>query len=269
MQLRLAAPFAILTAVACSPPDSPSTPDGTATDDPSATAATASTGAADEASASVGESSGSTGTAGGPEGSASTNDSNPTTTTTTTGDDDATTGIDVDGSGSTGESGDTPPPDCAASTDCEACGAIDGCGWCGATGVCSAGDADGPAAGECTGGWEADGDFFSCPAANCFAQTNCGDCQDAYSGCGWCASNNTCMPGAPDVPAPGGECADQQWYFDICPEDCADEMTCVSCTGTVGCGWCFGSGSCAAGTDAGPLAGPCAGEWSTAVDACF
>jgi hypothetical protein len=154
-------------------------------------------------------------------------------------------------------------------SDCEACGAVDGCGWCGASGTCSAGDGDGPGAGACSGGWVVEGDFFSCPAANCFAQTNCADCQDAYIGCGWCASSGTCMAGAPDVPAPPAECADQQWHFDICPEDCADEMTCVSCTGTNGCGWCGASGACAAGTDVGPLVGACAGEWSTEVGACF
>lgn len=161
------------------------------------------------------------------------------------------------------------PPDCAAMADCEACGALDGCGWCGATGTCGLGDGEGPAAGACAGGWVIEGDFFSCPAANCFAQTNCADCQDAYIGCGWCASTGTCMAGAPDLPAPPAECADQQWYFDICPEDCADEMTCVSCTGTNGCGWCGASGACAAGTDTGPLVGACAGAWSTEVGACF
>jgi hypothetical protein len=77
------------------------------------------------------------------------------------------------------------------------------------------------------------------------------------------------MPGAPDVPAPGGECADQQWFFDICPEDCAGEMTCVSCSGTNGCGWCGASNTCAAGTDVGPLVGACAGGWSVDVDPCF
>lgn len=175
----------------------------------------------------------------------------------------------ADSSGSAPSTTGDPPPDCAAMSDCEACGAVDGCGWCGASGTCSAGDNDGPDAGACSGGWVVEGDFFSCPAANCFAQTNCADCQEAYSGCGWCASTGTCMSGAPDVPAPPAECADQQWYFDICPEDCADEMTCVSCTGTNGCGWCGATGGCAAGTDAGPLVGACAGAWSTEVDACF
>ncbi|MBK6922108.1 MAG: hypothetical protein IPH07_32250 [Deltaproteobacteria bacterium] len=169
--------------------------------------------------------------------------------------------------GSSGSEG--PAPDCAAFDDCEDCGAVDGCGWCGATGSCAAGDASGPAGGSCSGGWVDDGDFFSCPAANCFAQTDCASCQDAYQGCGWCASNSTCMPGAPDMPAPGGSCEDEQWYFDICPEDCAGEMTCVSCTGTVGCGWCTAGNTCMAGTSAGPLAGSCGGTWSIDTDACF
>ena len=168
-----------------------------------------------------------------------------------------------------GSSGDPIPADCAPITDCEACGALAGCGWCGATGTCSAGDGEGPSAGSCTGGWVIEGDFFSCPAADCFARTSCGECQDAFTGCGWCASSGTCMAGAPDMPAAPAVCADQQWYFDICPEDCADEMTCVSCTGTVGCGWCPGGSGCAAGTDAGPLEGSCASGWSLEVDSCF
>lgn len=161
------------------------------------------------------------------------------------------------------------PPDCAALVDCEACGARDGCGWCGATGTCSAGGEAGPSEGACSGGWVIEGDFFSCPAANCFARTTCGECQDAFTGCGWCASTGSCMAGAPDMPAAPAACAEGQWYFDICPEDCESEMTCVSCTGTVGCGWCAGSSSCTAGTEAGPLQGACASGWSVDVDPCF
>lgn len=168
-----------------------------------------------------------------------------------------------------GSTGDAIPSDCDPVTDCEECGALVGCGWCGATGTCSAGDANGPSAGSCSGGWVIAGDFFSCPAADCFARTSCGECQDAFTGCGWCASSGTCMPGAPDLPAAPATCDDQQWYFDICPEDCADEMTCVSCTGTVGCGWCAGGGGCTAGTSAGPLEGSCASGWSVEVDSCF
>lgn len=161
------------------------------------------------------------------------------------------------------------PPDCAPITDCEACGAMDGCGWCGATGTCSAGGEAGPSEGACSGGWVIEGDFFSCPAANCFARTTCGECQDAFTGCGWCASTGSCMAGAPDMPAAPAACAEGQWYFDICPEECASEMTCVSCTGTVGCGWCAGSSSCTAGTATGPLQGACASGWSVDVDPCF
>jgi hypothetical protein len=161
------------------------------------------------------------------------------------------------------------PPDCAPLSDCEACGAMDGCGWCGATGTCSAGGEVGPSEGACSGGWVIEGDFFSCPAANCFSRTTCGECQDAFTGCGWCASTGSCMAGAPDMPAAPAACAEGQWYFDICPEDCASEMTCVSCTGTVGCGWCAGSSSCTAGTEAGPLQGACASGWSVDVDPCF
>ena len=174
-----------------------------------------------------------------------------------------------DDSASAGSTTGAPPPACDGIGDCERCGAVEGCGWCGATGTCAAGDATGPAGGSCSGGWVIEGDFFSCPAADCFAQTNCADCQDFYSGCGWCASNGTCMPGAPDMPAPGGQCEDQQWYFDICPEDCGDEMTCISCTGTVGCGWCDASNTCMAGTDAGPLQQACGGGWSTSPNSCF
>ena len=178
---------------------------------------------------------------------------------------------DDDASTSSAESsGDgTPPPDCAAYDDCEACGAEDGCGWCGATGTCTAGDGEGPDAGSCSGGWVIEGDFFSCPAANCFGRTTCGECQDAFTGCGWCASTGTCMAGAPDMPAAPAECPGDQWYFDICPADCADEMTCVSCEVNVGCGWCGASGGCVAGTDAGPLEGACAGGWTSEVGDCF
>lgn len=183
-----------------------------------------------------------------------------------------TSGSGSSGSGSeevTGSTGDPIPPDCEPVTDCEECGALAGCGWCGTTGTCTAGNADGPTAGSCAGGWVIEGDFFSCPAANCFGRTSCTDCQDAFTGCGWCASTGTCMAGAPDMPAAPAECADQQWYFDICPADCADEMTCVSCTGTVGCGWCAGGGGCLPGTDAGPIEGACGSGWSTEVDSCF
>jgi hypothetical protein len=169
----------------------------------------------------------------------------------------------------TGSTGDPIPPDCDPITDCEECGALAGCGWCGTTGTCTAGNADGPSAGSCAGGWVIEGDFFSCPAANCFGRTSCADCQDAFTGCGWCASTGTCMAGAPDMPAAPAMCDDQQWYFDICPADCADEMTCVSCTGTVGCGWCAGGGGCLPGTDAGPIEGACGSGWSTDTDTCF
>jgi Plexin repeat len=271
--LSLVAAAAVVTA--CVPPSDPADPGGssgvsepTGTSGPTtsgpttsvttSTSESATSGPADSSSSGATEG---TSDASATDASAGTETSEGTTVGASTG---GASETDAEASSSGG-----PPPDCAASTDCESCGEVDGCGWCGATGMCSAGDAVGPAVGECSAGWEADGDFFSCPAVNCFAQTNCGDCQDSFIGCGWCASNNTCMPGAPDVPAPGGECEDQQWYFDICPEDCADEMTCVSCTATVGCGWCFGSGSCTAGTDVGPLAGACNGEWSTEVGACF
>jgi hypothetical protein len=169
----------------------------------------------------------------------------------------------------TGSTGDPIPADCEPVTDCEECGALAGCGWCGTIGTCTAGNANGPSAGSCAGGWVTEGDFFSCPAANCFGRTSCTDCQDAFTGCGWCASTGTCMAGAPDMPAAPAMCADQQWYFDICPADCADEMTGVSCTGTVGCGWCAGGGGCLPGTDAGPIEGACGSGWSTDTDTCF
>ncbi|MFO0631766.1 MAG: hypothetical protein U0168_02845 [Nannocystaceae bacterium] len=248
-------------------------PGGDATASAGSTASASTTASTGDSSGSGHVSSGGTddGTAAdatGSPGSGSTSATSAGSTAASSDDDGSDTSAGTDGSVG-GSTTDAPPPSCEGIGDCERCGAVEGCGWCGASGTCAPGDANGPAGGSCSGGWVLAGDFFSCPAANCFAQTNCADCQDFYSGCGWCAANGTCMPGAPDMPAPGGQCADQQWYFDICPEDCADEMTCISCTGTVGCGWCDASNTCMAGTDAGPLLQACGGGWSTSPDSCF
>ena len=106
--------------------------------------------------------------------------------------------------------------------------------------------------------------------ASCAGATTCDGCNDR-SGCGWCQSSNTCLPGTSVAPR-GAACAD--WRFAECaapsatamandPNGCYQRLRyCDSCTDRLGnCGWCTGDATCKPATSNGTARDGCTGQF--------
>lgn len=168
----------------------------------------------------------------------------------------------------------TPPTDagvfvdeqCRALRSCDTCLGMAGCGWCPTTRQC-----DGvfppavPAA--CSGGRWTDLAFCSnpptmtnpTPTPDCSGAGSCQRCS-VRTGCGWCGSSNSCVPGGSSGPD-RGTCS--QWHYGA-------STTCpVTCRANPGEACSTDSDCCRASTGLTYRCAPQSGGGNTCVPACI
>ena len=88
--------------------------------------------------------------------------------------------------------------------------------------------------------------YFSAGKIDHCSEKTCFQCT-ADSGCGWCSGSKSCLPGSQTGPASTETCPVDDWAYGTCTGVPCTALSCGTCLGDSGCGWCSASQTCEVG----------------------